>query len=184
MEPIKILKLTVVTRKLKRHLYALPDEIPKSNEEKSTYENEAAIDPAGELLNQSKDVLESRGYDIKELDLEKSTYENEIEPAAADLAKPESENEPGKKKKKKIKRLRKPNLSLFEEVIDEKEKQKQEAAAIINQDHYYDVVKPYDADTQIHLKGTRRSGKVVGVLVAAIAIVVVLIVWSMGDILL
>ena len=53
----------------------------KASDEKSTYENVApvdgAIDPAGELFNETKDALKTEGYDVKILDLEKSTGENE-----------------------------------------------------------------------------------------------------------
>lgn len=149
----KILALSVATRALGKTRYRYSDLRPK------TEDGDAAnilIKAPGDMLD-DPDPLPSGDP----LDIETSpTLKTE--------------------KKKKMKRLKKPNLSLFEEVVDEKAMLEAEINDLINKDHYYDVVEPYDADMQISLRNKKKNNLILVGLLAGVVLTVAYIIWTLG----
>jgi len=158
----KFLALSVVTRALGKTRYRYSELRPKAEKgiaAKITENQVPDIDDDSQPVNASFDS-----------EISPTPWESD----AASSQKPE--------KKKKLKRLRKPNLSLFEEVVDEKAMLEAEVNDMINKDHYYDVVEPYDAGQQIARKRKKKNNLILVGLLAGVVLTVAYIIWTLGGI--
>lgn len=111
---------------------------------------------------------------------------DEAAPVDPDAVQDVSEEKPKQAedgKKKKMRRLKKPNLSLFEEIVDKKAILEKEVVAKINQDGYYDGVQPYDVQMEVSQQKTKKKKDMSVVLILVMAIIVLLgiLVYMIGD---
>ncbi|MEY8369605.1 hypothetical protein AALA24_12695 [Anaerovoracaceae bacterium 42-11] len=167
MDDKKYYILSVATRPLSRYRYRF-DEVKGIQSEyevgKDAAENlNVDIDPA--LLEEAAAQADSPiATEAKDIDESLENTEENIKP-----------------EKKKLRRIKKPNLSLFEEIVDEKALLEEEIDQLINKDHYYDVALPYDQDNQISMRKKKQGNKVIAGLFVLMAGVIAFIAWTIGD---
>ncbi len=167
MDDKKYYILSIATKPLSRSRYRF-DEVRGSKNETETVEQAVA----GSNIEISAAPSEDVAHMVFPISAD-ITDRDEIEMTAEEEEKP---------KKKKLRRIKKPNLSLFEEIVDEKAILEEEIDQLINKDHYYDVALPYDQDNQISMRKKKQGNKVLAGLFILMAGIIAFITWTIGDI--
>lgn len=176
MEKVKIFEIQIVTKRLSRHHYAMDEVSVKSGQDLP----EKYYEGSGILMDSIRRREENDQYTFKEHLQDNAHIVLQTEPEIQDEI--ISEKDATLPKKKKFRKLKKPNFSLFEEVIDEKAILDESINEKINQDHYYDVVAPFDAENQINIQNKKKGNRniIIGLL-ALLGILMAALIWIIGD---
>lgn len=180
MEEIKIFEIQIVTKRLLRHRYTMGEISVVANRElPAEYHEGSGILMDNIRLREEQEMLMA---EVHVHALQENASSNS-EKDSADHAEHVSAESPSRGKKR-FRKLKKPNLSLFEEVIDENLIIEEAIDKKINQDHYYDVITPFDADNQIAIQSQKKNnGIIIFSLLAVLGILTAALIWLIGRLL-
>lgn len=190
-EEEKVLCLSVVSRPLRRHRYSMgelavaasdPIEDLQAGENQSNQAANYDDTPYSKFLSPEESPFSDFNADFAppapEEEEDNEAVEEILEPATEETEEAEESEKPGRKR---FRRLKKPNFSLFEEVVDEEAELEKELNELINQDNYYGVVLPYDVENEFYVTKRKKDGRLIAALIGVIAVLFGLTIYLIGD---
>lgn len=161
MEEVRVFEIQIVTRKLGKHRYTI---------------SEVAVVQESDLPEQYHEGSRVLMDNVRKMEFSEQE-------SASDMVQDIEEKDSQPAKKKKFRKLKKPNLALFEEVVDEMAILDEELDKKINLDHYYDIIQPYDAQNQVIMQKKKSNKKILIGLMSLMGVLIAVLIWLIGDIL-